>query len=246
MGWALISTAFLQGLLGSTHCIGMCGPFVAILQTREGAGILSNIFYNFGRTLSYSLVGVALGFIGWGVNRFVFAQTAGIVGGVLIIVLGLGYIFPILPRFFNQSAPSFVTKSASQFLKKIPNISLLSFLMGSISGLLPCGLLYPAYSLALMAGDPVLGGLTMVSFSLGTYPMLMSLGLAGNRFLKILQNPKYRIFVGVLLIGFGLFTIWDRVQTNPEEEDCHTEIQDTKIEDKNSQDINIQKKTIQK
>lgn len=223
MGIPLLTTAFLQGLIGSTHCLGMCGPFVILLQSREGSGVLSNFIYNFGRTISYAIMGILLGFLGWGANRFLFADFASYVGGSIIIILGLGYIFPLFPKLFALSAPSFIKRWATDFLKNIQNIHLLSFLMGSVSGLLPCGLLFPAYGLSLLAGDPWMGAVVMVSFSLGTYPMLLTLGLSGQKFLTIFQKKPYRIFIGILLIVFALYTIFSRVYMNPDPEECQTE-----------------------
>jgi uncharacterized protein len=200
----------------------MCGPFVALLQTRKDAGIISNIFYNMGRTLSYSLVGFGLGFLGWGANQFLFAEIAGWIGGLVIIILGLSYIFPVFPQLFHWSAPRYITNFAAKRLKNTKNTIILSFAMGSISGLLPCGLLLPAYGLSLLTGNPWEGALVMAVFSLGTYPMLLSIGLAGQKFISFLSNQRYRLVLGIVLVLFGLFTIYTRATMEAPEEECHT------------------------
>lgn len=200
----------------------MCGPFVAILQTRDGAGVFSNLAYNLGRTLSYSFVGGLLGFLGWGANRFLFAEIASFVGAFVLVLLGLGYLFPFFPHLFHQKSPQWVTHWAANVLKSIPNANLLSFSMGTISGLLPCGLLFPAYGLALLTGEPWQGGLVMASFSLGTYPMLLTLGLSGQKVLTIFRNVQYRRVLGILLVALAIFTIYNRTSIT-QEEDCHTE-----------------------
>jgi len=223
MGLAILATAWLQGFLGSTHCIGMCGPFIGLLNSRADAGFATNFLYNLGRTLSYASIGCLLGFLGWGANRFLFADIALYLGSSIILIYGLSYIFPIFPKVFNSTAPQWLVRTSANFLKNTSNTNLLGFLMGIVSGLLPCGLLYPAYSLALLAGDPLDSALVMVVFSLGTYPMLYTLGLGGRKIFQFLQKRPFQITVGIILVIFALFTIYNRFQLSRQEEvECET------------------------
>ncbi|NCN11098.1 MAG: sulfite exporter TauE/SafE family protein [Leptospira sp.] len=225
MSLAILATAFLQGLLGSTHCIGMCGPFVGLLNSRADASFATNFFYNLGRSLSYASIGSLLGFLGWGANRFLFAELAVYLGSSIILIYGLSYIFPIFPKIFKSSAPQWLVNTSVQFLKNTNNTNLLGFLMGIVSGLLPCGLLYPAYSLALLAGDPIQSAFVMVVFSLGTYPMLYSLGLGGRKIFQFLQKRPIQIAIGIFLVIFALFTIYNRFQLSLQEEvECETDL----------------------
>jgi sulfite exporter TauE/SafE len=225
MTFAILGTALLQGFVGSPHCLGMCGPFVFLLNSRDEAGIFSGLLYNFGRTISYSVVGFILGSIGWGANRFFLADFALYLGSALVLIIGLQYIFPIFPRLFQSHAPHWILRYATSALKNINNVPLLSFMMGTISGLLPCGILYPAYSLSLLTGDPLQGSLVMVVFSLGTYPMLLTLGLSGQKVMLFLQKKAFRVGIGIFLVIFAIYTIVNRIQLTEEEQiECHTEI----------------------
>ncbi|WCL48949.1 sulfite exporter TauE/SafE family protein [Leptospira sp. GIMC2001] len=224
MSFAIISAAFLQGLFGSVHCLGMCGPFVLLLHSRNGSGIISNLIYNIGRSISYSTIGFLLGMVGFGSNKYFYADLGLYLGSSLVLILGIGYIFPFFPKFFNQGSPAFITKWVSGFLKRINNVKILSFLIGIVSGLLPCGLLYPAYSLSLLTSHPVSGALVMFAFSLGTYPMIIGLGLSGQKVLQMFQNRQYKVFLGILLVIIAISTIFNRINLKPEEgEECHTE-----------------------
>ncbi|MCG9876634.1 MAG: sulfite exporter TauE/SafE family protein [Leptospiraceae bacterium] len=218
MGIAILATAFMQGFLGSTHCIGMCGPFVGLLNARPDAKFASNFLYNLGRTLSYASIGCLLGILGWGANRFLFADIALYLGSSIILIYGLSMIFPIFPKIFQSTAPQWLVKSSVHFLKNTTSTKLLGFLMGIVSGLLPCGLLYPAYSLALLAGDPLHSALVMIVFSLGTYPMLYTLGLGGRKMFQFLQNRSVRVAIGIFLVIFAIFTIYNRFQLSLQEE----------------------------
>ncbi len=222
MVWALVSAAFLQGAIGSTHCIGMCGPFVAILQTREGSGLISNLLYNLGRTISYACIGGILGGLGWGANQFLFKEIASILGGSILILWGIGYLFPVTSNLLRGGTkPGWISGWMARGFRSISSVSLLSFFLGLSSGLLPCGLLLPAYGLALLSGDLWIGSIVMISFSLGTYPMLFAVGIFGMKIMASLQALRTRILIGVSLILFGLFTIWNRVHGSDEDPNCH-------------------------
>ena len=91
---ALLSAAFVQGLAGSVHCIGMCGPFALVLSGPEGRRPLVIFLYNLGRSFAYTLMGLTLGFIGGKANEFFAGPLAAIIGGGFIILFGLSYLFP--------------------------------------------------------------------------------------------------------------------------------------------------------
>ncbi len=214
----LAGVAFLQGLAGSLHCAGMCGPFVHSLNSR-GSSLIINIVYNFGRSLSYVGIGLILGLAGSGVNAFFASPVAAVLGGLLIAYFGLTYLFPgrlgarwfmHLPagfaRFFGRLLGRAGDGEPSATANIVP-----SFLFGLVSGLLPCGLLYPAYALALSSGGILSSAGIMFAFSLGTYPALLAVGLSSGMIWRRMQTPALRVVMGTVMILLGVFMIYHRL-----------------------------------
>jgi uncharacterized protein len=179
----LIIAAFAMGLLGSFHCVGMCGPLALSLPLNgdsfwnKFSGALT---YNAGRIVTYSVFGLVFGALGKSVALFGYQQWLSITLGILII------IFIILPKrvtAFNKS--NFVllffekirTALGRLFFKK--NYSSL-FSIGLLNGLLPCGLVYMAAAGAVATGDIGNSVLFMAFFGLGTLPVMWSVAFFGN------------------------------------------------------------------
>jgi uncharacterized protein len=175
--------AFTIGIIGSLHCIGMCGPIALSLplgnktkQQRTG-GIL---LYNAGRIFTYSLLGLLFGSFG----KLFF--MAGLQQVLSIAVGGLILIYLIIPaRFFTRDTPSslglFVFKiknKLSELFRKKGNHIL--FLIGLLNGLLPCGLVYVALAGATATGSEVKGALFMFSFGLATAPVMFMVAFLKN------------------------------------------------------------------
>lgn len=179
----LIIAAFMMGLLGSFHCVGMCGPIALSLplkQEGDWAKFFGALFYNSGRIITYSLFGFLFGIIGKSVAVFGYQQWLSIILGILII------FFIIIPKRFasfqNQNfILAFLQRLRSAlgrlFLKK--NFSSL-FSIGLLNGLLPCGLVYMAAAVAVSTGDVANSMIFMAFFGLGTLPMMWSIAFFGN------------------------------------------------------------------
>lgn len=216
---ALFSAAFLQGLLGSWHCPGMCGPIAQVLYSGGGRSLPINLVYNFGRTLSYFSVGLLLGLTGGLLNTVLLSRAAAILGGVLIALFGCAYLFSgsLSSRF---ALPEAFVRRLGSFLRDGRGRLPVALVFGMSSGLLPCGLLLPAYALALSTGDALTGATAMVFFSLGTYPAMIAVGGAGAWFWRRMQMPGIRRAFGAFLILFGAVTIVWRVYV-PHEHGAH-------------------------
>ena len=197
-----------MGLLGSFHCIGMCGPIVLALP---GRSIVHKIFYNLGRTITYSLLGVAVGFIGQGVAFAGLQQSLSIVIGVimLVIILFTKYKHFDLPTngVFNKVYISIKTK-LGPLLKSKSVFSPL--LIGILNGLLPCGLVYAALLAALSLGSIVGSAFYMAFFGLGTFPIMLGLGLFSSVISPSIRTklnravPYFLALVAILLILRGM------------------------------------------
>jgi len=185
----LISMAFFTALLGSGHCIGMCGGLVAALslspQGREG-GLLFQLLYNFGRVLTYTLLGILVGWLG-----STLALTTGLAGiarglligsDLLVIFLGLGTAglwqkYTLWQLEFKT--PLQLLSRSVRRLKQMPS-AVIALPIGLLMGFLPCGFLYAMVLTAAQSASPLLGGLVMLAFGIGTIPALLLFGGAAQ------------------------------------------------------------------
>ena len=210
----MFSTAILLGLLGSFHCLGMCGPIAFVLPLDRHNKIKSffqAFLYHLGRIISYALIGLLFGLLGKGLYISGLQQNLSIVIGVLMI------LFVIMPAsFFNKfnlTKPLYfavgkVKSNLGIYLKKS---SLKAFLtIGFLNGFLPCGLVYMALFAAISTGSSLYGALYMILFGLGTIPMMTAAMLFGNFLKSSIRNkiqkaiPIFVVLIGLLFILRGL------------------------------------------
>lgn len=218
----LFSAAFFQGIGSSLHCIGMCGPLALSFQAQDVPKWKTSLIYNLGRFFSYAFIGLILGYTGRTVN--IASELAGIhmasaflAFGVLAF-FGLSLIFPSLNQKFSFS--HLVQKPLMPVfgrMRRFESPYSRNFGIGALSGLLPCGVLYPAYALAFGSGNIWFGLLVMVSFFLGTFPALFAFSL-GFHSLKSKISPKLLPIFGVAILLFGMTSLYFRLgigQDNP-------------------------------
>jgi sulfite exporter TauE/SafE len=212
----MLYPAFLIGLLGSLHCIGMCGPIALTVGVQSGKAPLRKagnlLLYNLGRVVTYAFLGLVLGALGFGFKVAGLQQTLSIAIGVGLIIYAF---WPSLIHRLEQKTSHPLYK-ANQWLKKSLGSLLKSnkghktFFIGLLNGLLPCGLVYFAVAAAVAVGSPTDGMWFMMVFGAGTIPLLMAFaffgGLAGVRFKKYLTKalPVLVFCMGVLFIMRGL------------------------------------------
>lgn len=180
----MIWAGFLFGLLGSFHCVGMCGPIAMALPFVGSSGwryYVGRLLYNGGRIVTYASLGALAGAFGQSLEMAGLQQTVSIVSGVLILLL------LVLPAAFKGRASSmmgtdkvmvWVRKKLGYYFQKNSLGSL--FMVGMLNGLLPCGFVYIALAGAISA--PGIGGamLYMALFGLGTFPLMYIVSLSGK------------------------------------------------------------------
>ena len=218
MNEPLITMAFVTGLLGSGHCIGMCGGLVAALSISgagKQGGVLFHLFYNTGRITTYAAVGWLVGWLG---SAFAYANTlAGVTRGLLlgsdlfVIVLGLGSagLFSRLKfNFMQLDFPGPVQKITILVnrLKKLPPV-LASLPLGLIMGFLPCGFLYAMVIAAGQSAAPVKGALIMLAFGLGTVPALLLFGSAAH-WLTTGKKALMLRWAGIMVALMGTYNLY--------------------------------------
>ncbi|MCI5056754.1 MAG: sulfite exporter TauE/SafE family protein [Flavobacteriales bacterium] len=210
----MLITALIFGLLGSFHCIGMCGPIAFLLpvdRQNPAKRVLQILSYHSGRLFTYGTIGLLFGFIGSRLDLFGFQQHISIAIGVLMILVIL------LPSnvFSKYNGSRFmykwIGKIKSALGKELKRKSFDSFFtIGFLNGFLPCGLVYMAVFGSVATGGAWQGGLYMVFFGLGTIPLMTTATYLGNflnvnlrqRILKLV--PVIVVLVGVLFILRGL------------------------------------------
>jgi sulfite exporter TauE/SafE len=208
---------FLQpliiGLLGSFHCLGMCGPIAVSLPLKENSWetrILSSLLYNFGRVLTYILLGLIFGLLGLGISIWGIQQWVSIGVGALMI---LSVAFPVV--FHNGGITRGMDSLFSGFKKffgRFFGFRTYSsiWVIGLMNGFLPCGLVYIALAGALISTSPVNGALYMLVFGLGTIPALLIISLLGNIFSQSFRSsirkliPFLVILIGMLFVLRGM------------------------------------------
>jgi sulfite exporter TauE/SafE len=205
----------MMGLLGSFHCIGMCGPLALSLPLTNNtawAKISGSLLYNAGRIVTYSLFGLLFGIIGKSVAMFGFQQWLSVILGICII------IFIVMPkRFSRMGSNNFVIRSLNSLRSSMSKLFLGKnysslFFIGLLNGLLPCGLVYMAAAGAVAVADIGQSILFMAFFGMGTLPMMWSVAFFGN-YVSISLRQKIRkaypymmMLIACLLIlrGMGL------------------------------------------
>jgi len=206
----MIATGFLFGLLGSLHCVGMCGPIALMLpvdrqnSTRQ---FFQTMSYHFGRLFTYSIIGLLFGSLGKTFNLLGFQQYVSIFSGLLMIALVL------FPRIATSSQLSkkmygFVGKVKSRLGKELKKKDANTlFTIGFLNGFLPCGLVYMAVLGALASSNLWSGSVYMLVFGLGTIPLMTLVSYAPN--LNLLgKSINFKKIIPVLVIAVGVLFVF--------------------------------------
>jgi uncharacterized protein len=208
--------AFLAGLMGGVHCLGMCGGIVAAMGMQGGAPKAEvQAGYNLGRIASYTLAGALAGLIGsaaflserlWPVQTVLY-----VLAQVMLILVGL-YLAGL-----NQSVLRLETVGGRLWRQIQPRIGRMlpvdgfakALLAGGLWGWLPCGLVYSVLVSALASGHATQGALLMLTFGLGTLPNLLAMGWAAARLRLWFRQAAVRLLAGLSVSAFG---VWGLLQ----------------------------------
>lgn len=214
----LLFAVLTASLVGSIHCAGMCGPFVAVYSASgpggRGAGrsgaLASHVAYHATRGLGYVILGAVGGALGTALDvagrSAGIAQFAALFCSVLVLLWGASVLFPVLrlrspvARFFGPKLSQLGTK---------PRVFRAS-LLGGLTPLLPCGWLYAFVVTAAGTGSALSGALLMATFWLGTVPALLGMGALLSRLGERLR-ARVPVLTGVALIVIGSLGVLQRV-----------------------------------
>ncbi|MBN1446354.1 MAG: sulfite exporter TauE/SafE family protein [Bacteroidetes bacterium] len=202
----MIWSAFVIGLVGSVHCLGMCGPIVLVLPgniTERWKFFFSRILYNLGRAVTYGFMGLVVGFIGQSIALAGYQQWLGIVAGVLMI---LSVLLPtkaakkILPTDLLDRTLHGIKRRLGRLLNSSSQSSL--FMIGLLNGFLPCGLVYMALAGSISMGSALGGAAYMLLFGLGTLPLMFAASYAGGLITGEMRRKITRLIpAGIFILG---------------------------------------------
>ena len=212
----LLGTVFIASLLGSLHCVGMCGPFALLAGAaakKKQSATIPTLAYSMGRLVTYSIVGLIFGTLGLALNQgtsfATWQQSATYVAGALMI--GVGVI--ALARHFGTriNLPKVFTpvqkplQVAFARTKSLPPVQR-AFAIGALTSLMPCGWLYTFAITAAGTGSPVWGMVVMGVFWAGTVPIMAALMLGFDRIGVSIQK-RVPVMMATIVIALGVFTL---------------------------------------
>ena len=210
----MIYSALAFGILGSFHCVGMCGPIAFVLpvsRDNETKKFAQVFLYHLGRILAYSLIGLVFGMLGKSLNLFGLQQYLSIGAGLLMIAVILvpskgfqkfnfsGPMYRIIGRIKSSLGAALKKKTADTFLT-----------IGFLNGFLPCGLVYMAVFGAIASGSILDSSLYMILFGIGTIPLMTTAVYFGGMLNGVLRKrvqrliPIFVVVIGLLFILRGL------------------------------------------
>ncbi|WP_136679460.1 sulfite exporter TauE/SafE family protein [Neptunomonas sp. XY-337] len=205
-----VVTAFVLGLLGSAHCMGMCGGIAATIGLRQHQKRIDHLLgYNFGRVISYSIAGALVGSLGFLLKGEILGLALRTFAGLLLIAMGLyiakwwqgllqveklgGYAWRFIQPFAARLLP---VQSAKQAIT-----------LGFFWGWLPCGLVYSTLLWSATAQSASQSALLMLAFGVGTMPAMLLTGILAQQAQSLLANQYVRSISGLMVIVFGIYTI---------------------------------------
>lgn len=209
-------TVFLAGLLGSAHCVGMCGGIAAALGTTGSAPrrAWQSLLYQAGRIAGYAGIGAIAGAVGsapgYALARSHWSEILRLATAAVVVLIGMDLALGSTVRFRWLRAPQSwgawlwrrIAGHARRVLPGAPAARALT--LGLLWGWMPCGLVYSVLIAAIVAGNAWSGGATMIAFGLGTVPAMAGLSFMGSR----LPRPDGALarVLGAVLVACGLWT----------------------------------------
>ncbi len=200
---------FLLGLLTGFHCVGMCGGFVVSYAAADASAgrssLVSHLSYGAGKTLSYTAIGAAFGWLGAFIAFTPMLRgLAGVAAGAFLIIFGLNMLGLFAPlRRFRLGLPAPLQKWVSREAggRHQP------FVIGLLNGLMiACGPLQAMYVMAAGTGSPIEGAKTLFVFGLGTLPVMLAFG-ALTSILSGAVTHRLLIASGVIVVALGAVMI---------------------------------------
>ncbi|WP_105168087.1 sulfite exporter TauE/SafE family protein [Pseudoalteromonas sp. T1lg23B] len=207
-------SAFIMGLVGSGHCLVMCGGIASSLQLASSTlnTWRVSLLYNAGRIASYMFAGALVATLGgaFAKQNTTFALSLKMLSGVFMLLVGI-YVMRLAStlQWLEAGAKTVIWQhlvKLNKFLLPVTSYSRV-FAYGMLWGWLPCGLVYSALTWTLQADSASYGALIMLSFALGTLPAMLAVGHSAQKLSRFLNHTLIRVALGSIFIWYGIYLL---------------------------------------
>lgn len=208
----LYIAAALMGLMGSGHCVAMCGGISTALGLANTQQRWGSVLYQMGRLTTYTFAGALTGIAGLWIPQEFMLVLRGTAALILVIValylIGWSQAILLLERLGKP-----LWKAIAPLTKHFrrPNKPIDYWLAGILWGWLPCGLVYSALALSATTAHPTQAAMTMLAFGMGTLPSMLAINFAGQKVRALGKLPSIRIMSALILLamaGWMVFSVW--------------------------------------
>jgi sulfite exporter TauE/SafE len=215
---ALLAAVALASLIGSPHCVGMCGPLMLLATDVVQIGPAARPprwSYHWSRALAYAALGAVAGFMGGTLETSAAARgwsgAAGMIAAVIVAAFGLSAMMQAagigVVRFLPSSVIRFQRSAGAAIARFPPRGRAIG--MGLLSALLPCGWLYAFVAVAGGTASATAGAAVMLAFWMGTLPALLTVGIGARTWMR--SWPKARFASAALTTFIGLAVVGERL-----------------------------------
>ncbi|MFM7090463.1 MAG: sulfite exporter TauE/SafE family protein [Bacteroidota bacterium] len=206
-------SAFLIGLAGSVHCVGMCGPLaLAIPGASKDKGFtffLRTIAYQISRISGYGVLGLIVGFFSQGMQFTGVQPYFSLLSGILLLFLGFFGIIPEVNAFSKYPIIQHFQVKINRIIGTVMTNEHFStpFVLGFLNAMLPCGMIYIALGTGLSSGNMSEAALYLISFGLGTLPLMFLVSLSGQ-FLSLQMRRSWQKTIPIIFMISGIILIY--------------------------------------
>ena len=198
----MILTALIIGLAGSLHCLGMCSPLVMAATAMRPSVVLSRVLYNTGRVFTYAILGTVVAGVGMALPERNYQNLLSIILGIALLFIAFGGIrninVPVITKLMQWLSLRLKILFGS-FLNQKNHVAV--FILGSINGLLPCGLTFLALTYCLTLQRPIDGFNFMLMFGAGTLPIMLGFTSVLQFLVKRFHFDMRNLTTGMLILS---------------------------------------------
>ena len=211
----LLFSAFVAGLFGSIHCVGMCGGITSALglTIKNERKVLYSVLFQLGRIASYAIAGSLIALLGaslLGIDKPGMAtMVLRLLAAIFMFLLGL-YLAGWFPKFVVLERIGMpIWRKISPISQKLIPVTKMyqALLLGAVWGWIPCGLVYSVLIWSAASVNPLSGALTMVSFGLGTMPAMLAFTIGASQMVALMTQSIVRKVMGSIVMLMALLAI---------------------------------------
>ena len=206
--------AFIFGLMGSAHCLGMCGGIMSTLtlaRSPSSTVMPALVAYNSGRIFSYTVAGLIVASIGslLSDSLLMIADVMRIIASLTLILMAFYIANWWKGLVYIENGGRFLWRYLQPFASRLMPVRNTSqaLALGLIWGWLPCGLVYSVLIWALSVAHPMQGAAIMLFFGLGTLPAMLLTGVLASQIKDLSRSSGVRSLAAITIIIFALWQL---------------------------------------